>query len=225
MTVDIDKLPAATVADLERVGQCLYYGDDELIVKDQVMVASRRYGTGDPWEPIDPTNYRVLTEAQAIAIAKTMADVHEPWRAAWPKENAAPAFEDVRPGDTFDYNGRLRTVDRVNGDGELFTVEYGAWGKRNAWDRHVENGYVKNYRRANATNIGELVLQKMRETDPYINVINDIPATEEFVEAAMASRNAEFCERQEAQKEAIKRAWFQTHRPNANGLCVMKRSV
>lgn len=59
----------------------------------------------------------------------------------------------------------------------------------------------------------------------YANVINGIPATEAFVEAAMRNRNDEYAARQERHKQDIMREMLQPWRPGTNGLgsgaCVM----
>lgn len=96
MPIEISTLPIATEHDLQRVGQYLllhefgiYRVTKQSLMCNVIVLASvdDKYNkTGSTATCSKVTTYRLLTEAQAIELAREMPHVCPMWRSSWPAQ-------------------------------------------------------------------------------------------------------------------------------------------
>lgn len=229
--IDVNSLPVATEDDLQRVGQYLYYAPNHIVghivgAYRAVCVASGKKNcvVGYPRNCGEARKYRLLTESQAIELARTMPHVDEAWRAGWPSE--VPAFDDVRVGDSFEEakvkNVRRRIVKELHSEGIL--LEDGGFFTEGAWKHYADNDHVANCRRAEAPTTGPSIASALPgsfDSVPADFVPSPKPAlgpTPEYViEHRMQEINDAYAARQEQDKAAIIRQWRQPWTPGTNG--------
>lgn len=208
MTININKLPVAAEADAWRVGQYLagrMWGVFRVTHGGALTLAAsldRTSRVGCTFSIFLPSAYHLITETQAIELAKTMEAVHQPWRDTWPKEGALPPFDSLRPGDSFMHDDDRRFVLLSKYDDNTWNVSVpgqraaGSFVRR-VWDRGVYHSFERAEPKTPKvsglsdwvpkeigpttigapmpTNIGEIVMEKMINLERQ-QILNQVKA-------------------------------------------------
>lgn len=236
MTIDVNQLPAATDEDLIRVGQYLVCQDSDGSLirrssgRNKGLYLAAKYlhalNFGVECGLANARFYRLLTESQAIELAKTMPHVWPEWRATWPKEdevpdcNAVPDFDDVRVGNSFQWT--LFGTDRQEvtefkdllGHVRMYTSisnSRSGFATADSWRGCVERGEIRNYKRANAE--APKAVDPYEVKDAFGNAVDEV-----MIEARMERINDAYAERQERDKASILAQWRKPWSAGTNGM-------
>lgn len=186
MTINISQLPIATEADLRRVGQHLWgtmsficrIDRDALRQPNATILADvdYHYDLGRHASVWDRSGYRLLTEAQAIELAKAMPHVWPEWEATWPKVEGPglPPYDSLAVGDSFDvvtgkqiHRGHRWTLTSRKGDD--WTCSSGkkvGYICREVWT--AGNAYA-NFKRAESTVIPAFVDVRVGDSFDFVD--------------------------------------------------------